>query len=89
MSDIISEDIFTTYNGFRVTDEGTQVTTGTALSGFTTDQAQFERAYVTKDYVETKNVNGIEQHLQEGLRETILLWKLTLRKLSYLLTIVP
>lgn len=82
LSDIIKENIFETYEGYVVNDNGT--TTGNANNGLRTkyadvieaivelnpekDQATFERAYITTEYVETENKEKLDQHLQKGAK---------------------
>ena len=77
VSEIITEDIFKKYEGKTIDDSGADVSAETSglkqRSDYNTiigtkTQATFERAYITTEYVETKNLNGIEQHLQEGAK---------------------
>ena len=74
LSDIIPEAIFRNFEGITVNDEGT--TTGNATQGIRNQhsealvgtQATFGRAYITTQYVETRNKDNHEQHLQAGAK---------------------
>ncbi|MBR6893386.1 MAG: hypothetical protein IKN15_09140 [Bacteroidaceae bacterium] len=77
VSEIITENIFEKYEGKTIDDSGNDVPAATSglkqRSDYNTiigtkTQATFERAYITTEYVETKNIHYIDQHLQEGAK---------------------
>ena len=70
VSDIIPEDVYTTYQAVVTNHSGAIPTNDPNAAGYDKDlvQATFERAYITTDYVEATDQAGTEQHLQKGAK---------------------